>query len=102
LSYNYLYLHSFPTRRSSDLVGRVIGLETLFMGELVDFSEVRAMTLNSERVISGLAVLGTDDAVMQADVAEKTGTELLIPETAKRSEEHTSELQSRGHLVCRL
>src|SRR5690625_5648529 len=25
----------------------------------------------------------------------------VIP-TAKRSEEHTSELQSRGHLVCRL
>src|SRR5690625_5752731 len=26
----------------------------------------------------------------------------LNPERAKRSEEHTSELQSRGHLVCRL
>src|SRR5207253_9500057 len=25
-----------------------------------------------------------------------------IPTMAKRSEEHTSELQSRGHLVCRL
>src|SRR5437870_13921925 len=24
------------------------------------------------------------------------------PPTARRSEEHTSELQSRGHLVCRL
>src|SRR6266702_8833093 len=24
------------------------------------------------------------------------------PRTARRSEEHTSELQSRGHLVCRL
>src|SRR5690625_5738748 len=24
------------------------------------------------------------------------------PETSQRSEEHTSELQSRGHLVCRL
>src|SRR5437870_11467569 len=28
------------------------------------------------------------------------GSELEIPK--KRSEEHTSELQSRGHLVCRL
>src|SRR5690625_6243107 len=27
---------------------------------------------------------------------------LMIPEIAERSEEHTSELQSRGHLVCRL
>src|SRR5207253_5654637 len=27
---------------------------------------------------------------------------LLVPRIARRSEEHTSELQSRGHLVCRL
>src|SRR5690625_1135411 len=26
----------------------------------------------------------------------------LLPELIPRSEEHTSELQSRGHLVCRL
>src|SRR5690625_7416777 len=27
---------------------------------------------------------------------------MLLTKTTKRSEEHTSELQSRGHLVCRL
>src|SRR5439155_8227313 len=27
---------------------------------------------------------------------------LMVAETVGRSEEHTSELQSRGHLVCRL
>src|SRR5439155_16551185 len=27
---------------------------------------------------------------------------MTIPESVARSEEHTSELQSRGHLVCRL
>src|SRR5207253_8264783 len=26
----------------------------------------------------------------------------MLPEMSTRSEEHTSELQSRGHLVCRL
>src|SRR5690625_6334310 len=35
-----------------------------------------------------------------------TGAKLLAsensPSTGRRSEEHTSELQSRGHLVCRL
>src|SRR5690625_6150852 len=31
---------------------------------------------------------------------ELTGTDFIIPDL--RSEEHTSELQSRGHLVCRL
>src|SRR5207253_10926512 len=29
-------------------------------------------------------------------------TGLLLPQYQDRSEEHTSELQSRGHLVCRL
>src|SRR5690625_7091147 len=33
--------------------------------------------------------------------AIRAGTEMLA-EAAVRSEEHTSELQSRGHLVCRL
>src|SRR5262245_63235076 len=37
---------------------------------------------------------------------EKYGRDVLIPESqvaiAKRSEEHTSELQSLRHLVCRL
>src|SRR5690625_6346775 len=36
------------------------------------------------------------DAPSALDVAEQGG------EPADRSEEHTSELQSRGHLVCRL
>src|SRR5690625_5807512 len=30
------------------------------------------------------------------------GTHDELPAYARRSEEHTSELQSRGHLVCRL
>src|SRR5690625_6478849 len=40
-------------------------------------------------IVSGLSVLSR--SVMQG-----------IPITVVRSEEHTSELQSRGHLVCRL
>src|SRR5690625_6763117 len=32
----------------------------------------------------------------------REGEELIIPTEEQRSEEHTSELQSRGHLVCRL
>src|SRR5437870_5924243 len=72
------YLHSFPTRRSSDLA-------------LADFN-------HDGRV---------DVAVSQNGAA----TKLYLNQGAKRglrvvlhgrSEEHTSELQSRGHLVCRL
>src|SRR5690625_6041203 len=30
------------------------------------------------------------------------GVRSVVPRMAERSEEHTSELQSRGHLVCRV
>src|SRR2546422_3957870 len=37
------------------------------------------------------------------EVGDKFGAgELILPFVLKRSEEHTSELQSRLHLVCRL
>src|SRR3989449_3687649 len=36
------------------------------------------------------------------DAMRGEGREAHVPETAGRSEEHTSELQSRLHLVCRL
>src|SRR5437870_9779073 len=34
--------------------------------------------------------------------AEERSKKLNLRERVRRSEEHTSELQSRGHLVCRL
>src|SRR5439155_14202717 len=73
-------LHSFPTRRSSDLGvdgtsmskgGPRSGNHGFRSGERSDTtSDSRAMTTSSD--------------------------------ASSRSEEHTSELQSRGHLVCRL
>src|SRR5690625_5583962 len=35
-------------------------------------------------------------------LAVRNVTRLICPDQQRRSEEHTSELQSRGHLVCRL
>src|SRR5205809_3451161 len=63
-------LHSFPTRRSSDL----------FRGKDVP---------DKWKVIDGALV-----------VSPKNGKRAV--ENLPRSEEHTSELQSRLHLVCRL
>src|SRR5439155_25351503 len=62
-------LHSFPTRRSSDLIV---------------FSFRSRVYCMSQRMASAVRRSGRTS----------TGT--------CRSEEHTSELQSRGHLVCRL
>src|SRR5436305_3835974 len=61
-------LHSFPTRRSSDL-------------------SVRSSSRSSTCRKAGLAAGAVSAATVQP---------------AARSEEHTSELQSRPHLVCRL
>src|SRR5207253_11404750 len=71
-------LHSFPTRRSSDLV--VHRMFTLIMS-----TKPPTARAASDR----------------ARLWERPNTTMLTPNAA-RSEEHTSELQSRGHLVCRL
>src|SRR5687768_17895785 len=63
-------LHSFPTRRSSDL----------FRGEIAPLDAVRAV---QDHHAVGQRLYRTAHA-------------------RERSEEHTSELQSRLHLVCRL
>src|SRR5690606_41838226 len=83
------HLHSFPTRRSSDLV------QTRRLGEPSGAAE--AVVVGQREGVQpqphGLTHegLGMARAVEQAVVA-----------VAVRSEEHTSELQSRENLVCRL
>src|SRR5437870_6457866 len=53
-------------------------------------------------------IVGVVDDIRNASLEEKPRPQAYLPfwqstfPTASRSEEHTSELQSRGHLVCRL
>src|SRR5690625_2338999 len=52
-----------------------------------------------------LVIAATNDKEVNEHVAASTGSHQLVnivDDREKRSEEHTSELQSRGHLVCRL
>src|SRR5207253_10422709 len=86
-------LPSFPTRRSSDLGRHLLALDLLsgglaFVGAfLVRFEAPSAAA--GEFLFAYVFVLPF----------------LLLVRVAffmARSEEHTSELQSRGHLVCRL
>src|SRR5437870_9236942 len=75
------YLHSFPTRRSSDLLrlGRLNFLGKLFSPGRLSSTEGRS------HLLLNFGGLGFEALALRF-----------------RSEEHTSELQSRGHLVCRL
>src|SRR5689334_24832763 len=70
-------LHSFPTRRSSDLATPLLGGHT---HHETTFDDFRRQSLLPER----MSQLGPGLAWID------------------RSEEHTSELQSQFHLVCRL
>src|SRR5690625_7403274 len=84
-SSNFGVQHSFPTRRSSDLRS-VIG----FKHNIYKFMPFKEN-------------LFLDSDILWCRNPDKLW-KLLSPYrfTITRSEEHTSELQSRGHLVCRL
>src|SRR5687767_15351166 len=76
-------LPSFPTRRSSDLAGVFASTRTM--------ADRAFVSKWLERPLPSAAV-----AAARADAEAKAA------EPLRRSEEHTSELQSLAYLVCRL
>src|SRR5690606_42095685 len=76
-------LHSFPTRRSSDLSSPIT---TTLLSFSMAARRPRLMALPMVRFCT----------------VDEAGTSTLGWVVADRSEEHTSELQSRENLVCRL
>src|SRR5690554_7646419 len=82
-------VHSFPTRRSSDLVGLYLG-------------EGRHQVVNRGLQQLRGAARGLEHAILDGLRGLVDLDQLLEQLVVGRSEEHTSELQSRPHLVCRL
>src|SRR5205085_12529069 len=80
-------LHSFPTRRSSDL------------NSYSDTFSDKLRHASSERCMYACAIQERQSAVRIGQLAE-AGRPFWF--CLKRSEEHTSELQSQSNLVCRL
>src|SRR5207253_9297579 len=100
-SCNRRQLHSFPTRRSSDLPGTGNpGHEfanSVVVEQVDEFGDEDAFfpgPLAHSQLVAKIAN-GSEAHAGDAEMLAKGGDIL-------RSEEHTSELQSRGHLVCRL
>src|SRR5207249_10268176 len=102
--YSYLpifYLHSFPTRRSSDLSFMFIKYGTgnakikTYTDQLQPCKSCRAF----DRTIK---VYQSYYHFWYIPFVAKPGKTALIRCNNCRSEEHTSELQSRFDLVCRL
>src|SRR5690606_40682736 len=92
-------LHSLPTRRSSDLLlaGRPQSARHLPTRDVVGvYHAAGGMPALAGEVELALRVPGEGDAELQ-QLAHPLGRLAHA-----RSEEHTSELQSRENLVCRL
>src|SRR5439155_26115558 len=95
-----LHPHSFPTRRSSDLLlAGIAATDWSWAPLFADFDNDGRKDLF---VTTGIYRRQNDlDYIASLD-SIPVGTEVIRPTINARSEEHTSELQSRGHLVCRL
>src|SRR5690625_6619135 len=63
------------------------------------FKKIETTSFTSPRAIPAL---GDADELMQSIKRNPKVTYSALVPNLRRSEEHTSELQSRGHLVCRL
>src|SRR5207248_10921328 len=73
-------LHSFPTRRSSDLIAQIVALVFFHTHEPLSTTKYQAISVT----VGGVLQLA------------------WLAHSCWRSEEHTSELQSPYDLVCRL
>src|SRR5690606_42120044 len=94
-------LPSSPTRRSSDLTRRP-GLPGERCWEVPPLSVEDGVALLRERAsrLGADAWIRAEGRVLEEVVARLDGSPLALE--LARSEEHTSELQSRENLVCRL
>src|SRR5206468_11531775 len=92
-------LHSFPTRRSSDLLHYAIFLAPWY----AILPAVLIAALLPHRGVTAIAVPAALGAIAIALLAVRAPSLAdRHAERTPRSEEHTSELQSRSDLVCRL
>src|SRR5207253_9040183 len=95
-------LPSFPTRRSSDLpehlqMGMVGQIYVRPRQDRVALGGDLYASLQQQELDNRTKCDSTQDILCSNPLPA-----INTAATAARSEEHTSELQSRGHLVCRL
>src|SRR5207244_13617215 len=95
-------LHSFPTRRSSDLVVRFL-LEHRMASKQSQAEDPIFVSRNGRPLNHrNVARRGFEPAAAEAGIEGVSFHDLRHATLRWRSEEHTSELQSPDHLVCRL
>src|SRR5690606_40443534 len=95
----YRYLHSFPPRRSSDLSGDGFPFFLRHIASILPHGPGARNLAPSPPQLPVQKGAGRDESGSPSPLAQG---EMSRPEHPLRSEEHTSELQSRENLVCRL
>src|SRR5690606_39958265 len=95
-------LYTHPTRRSSDLRERGFaeGIALSTNGTVSEGAGENLFLVRDGAIVTP----ATTDSVLQGitrDAVMTLARDLGIPIREQRSEEHTSELQSRENLVCR-
>src|SRR5206468_5099459 len=101
-SVSHRYLHSFPTRRSSDLAAMMPGRSPLRNGWSPGCGTPVRSARNAPLVTIVTAYWDALNAILAGALRLRQSATTEAPASAIRSEEHTSELQSRSDLVCRL
>src|SRR5207253_8838570 len=95
-------LHSFPTRRSSDLAPGVASVNDALRSDFADRHLHEPRRGVGPRDVQENVVETAHRANPEFPIAPGVTANERNVRMPPRSEEHTSELQSRGHLVCRL
>src|SRR5690606_39487827 len=95
-------LHSFPTRRSSDLAMAVIPQPGTNYIDIANSFYERFEQLKNEVPSDIKMEVAMDNTLFIKRSVLEVGETIVIALILVRSEEHTSELQSRENLVCRL
>src|SRR5207249_10380521 len=90
--------HCCPTRRSSDLAKRVPGARACAPQEVADRVDIAFLTVPDDAIAAVASSLRWRAGSACVHCSGAADLDVL----KKRSEEHTSELQSRFDLVCRL
>src|SRR5690606_41963084 len=93
---DHRHLHSFPTRRSSDLIPAIPALTELPVVADNALQQLDGVVLEAGQPGQWFKLSG---AFFRSLLDGAQWVDFSIP---LRSEEHTSELQSRENLVCRL
>src|SRR5690606_40938325 len=94
--------HTYPARRSSDLHGSPAGMisfRTALRGSRAPSTSV-VSDIEHLGVLETAGVLGASPTARVVRSRRCAGKRGKADRTGSRSEEHTSELQSRENLVC--